>query len=221
VNDVNWGDAARFCNWLTNGQPTGAERNGTTETGAYTLNGATSDDALNAITRNSNADYVIPTENEWYKAAYYHPTSSSYYRYPTQSNSQPSNALSATGANNANYYNGGYTDPTNYLTAVGAFADSPGSYGTFDQGGDVFQWNESIDGSARGLRGGALDGPASYLQSGVSFGGPLTDAEQFNIGFRVSQVPEPASVWILGFGMVGLLARPRSRPHFFRPWESI
>ena len=34
VNYVSWGDAARFCNWLQNGQPNGAEGNGTTETGA-------------------------------------------------------------------------------------------------------------------------------------------------------------------------------------------
>ena len=38
---VSWGDAARFANWLNNGQPNGAEGPGTTETGAYTLNGAT------------------------------------------------------------------------------------------------------------------------------------------------------------------------------------
>jgi hypothetical protein len=126
---VSWGDAARFANWLTNGQPVGAEGNGTTETGSYTLNGATSIAALQAVTRNANADYVIPTENEWYKAAYYNPTSSSYYFYPTSSNSMPSNVLSATGTNNANYenyYNNSviYTDPINYLTPVGAFIDS-------------------------------------------------------------------------------------------------
>ena len=34
VNYVSWGDAARFCNWLDNGQPTGGtEAAGTTETG--------------------------------------------------------------------------------------------------------------------------------------------------------------------------------------------
>ncbi len=129
INCVSWGDAARFANWLTNGQPVGAEGNGTTETGSYTLNGATSIAALQAVTRNANADYVIPTENEWYKAAYYNPTSSSYYFYPTSSNSMPSNVLSATGTNNANYenyYNNSviYTDPINYLTPVGAFIDS-------------------------------------------------------------------------------------------------
>ena len=104
---VNWGDAARFCNWLQNGQPTSAEGPGTTETGAYTLNGAITLSALMAITRNAGASYFLPSENEWYKAAYYKGggINAGYWTYPTQSNSTPSNVLSATGTNNANYYN--------------------------------------------------------------------------------------------------------------------
>jgi len=39
VNLVSWGDAARFCNWIEKGQPTGSEGVGTTETGSYTLRG--------------------------------------------------------------------------------------------------------------------------------------------------------------------------------------
>ena len=209
VNEVSWGDAARFCNWLTNGQPTGVEGNGTTETGSYTLSGATSQAALSAITRNANADYVIPTENEWYKAAYYNPASSSYYLYPTQSNSLPSNVLSAMGTNNANYYFG-YTDPTNYLTAVGAFADSASPYGTYDQGGDVFQWNESVyPGPGRGLRGGSFNSNGGDLQSGYNafYASPMT--EYYLIGFRVAEVPEPASLGILTLGMIELLMRRR------------
>ena len=69
IFDITWGDAARFCNWLQNGQPTGPEGPGTTETGAYTLNGDTTN--LMAITRNAGATYFLPSENEWYKAAYY------------------------------------------------------------------------------------------------------------------------------------------------------
>ena len=76
--------------------------------------------ALMAIGRNTGATYVLPSENEWYKAAYYNPTSGTYWTYPTQSNSVPSNVLSATGTNNANFWNSGYTDPTNDLTPVGA-----------------------------------------------------------------------------------------------------
>jgi formylglycine-generating enzyme required for sulfatase activity len=209
VNCVSWGDAARFCNWLTNGQTTGAEGAGTTETGSYTLNGATTNAALMSITRNSNAKYVIPTENEWYKAAYYKggSTNAGYWVFPTQSNTEPSNVLSSTGTNNANYDN---TDPTNGLTVVGAFTSSPGPYGTYDMGGDVWQWNEaSIDGSYRGLRGGSFGSDVGPLQASYwnAIGTPT--GEGSNAGFRVSEVPEPVSMALLALGGIGMLTRRR------------
>ncbi len=110
-----------------------------------------------AVTRNANATIFIPSEDEWYKAAYYKSggENAGYWLYPTQSNSTPSNLLSATGTNNANYDETAYTDSVNFLTPVGAFADSPGPYGTFDMGGDVSQWNETAtNATERGLRGG-------------------------------------------------------------------
>ncbi len=74
VNCIDWGDAARFCNWMTNGQPTNlGEAANSTETGSYTLNGKTSGADLLTVTRNANAVWAIPTEDEWYKAAYYDP----------------------------------------------------------------------------------------------------------------------------------------------------
>ena len=160
VNFVNWGDAARFCNWLDNGQPTGTERVGTTETGAYLMNGATSSTALTAVPLPSHsgagaANFFLPSENEWYKAAYYDPMlnggSGGYWKYATKSNTVPSSVLSATGTNNANFAD---ANPPNFLTSVGFFADSPSPYGTFDQVGDVYQWNEAVVGSSRGVRCG-------------------------------------------------------------------
>jgi hypothetical protein len=68
---IDWGDAARFCNWLQNGQPTAPEGNGTTETGAYTLSGGTSSVAMMAVIRNPGATYFIPSEDEWVKSAFY------------------------------------------------------------------------------------------------------------------------------------------------------
>jgi len=210
VYSETWGDAARFCNWLQNGQlTTGTEGTGTTETGAYTLNGATSDAALMAVTRNANATYFIPSENEWYKASYYSGggTNSAYYTYPTKSNLAPNNSLvlAPTSTNDANYYISGYTDPTNHLTPVGTFAASPGPYGTYDMGGDVWQWNEAnISGSFRGLGGGSwIDDSSSLASSDRNFFNPSN--ENGLIGFRVASsevVPEPGSITLLLAGAV-------------------
>ena len=119
-----------------------------------------------AVTRSTTASWVIPTVNEWYKSAYYvgGGTNASYWLYPTQNDNLPSNVLSATGTNNANYTAitntppfAVQTDPTDWLTPVGAFMDSPGPYGTFDQGGNVWQWLEDpLDGVYREARGGSF-----------------------------------------------------------------
>ena len=200
IFNVSWGDAARFCNWLQNGQPIGAEGTGTTETGAYTLNGAITDAALMTVTRSTVATYFLPTKNEWYKAAYYKggSTSAGYWAYPTQSNNAPSNTLPDTG-NGANYYNGAYTDPTNHLTPVGAFSNSPGTYGTYDMGGDVWQWNETAESSSMRYGSGGDWNDAAILtsSSSIGFGIPTYEydvAANAFVGFRVASVPEPGSL---------------------------
>ena len=88
VIHVSWFDCARYCNWLHNGKPTGNQDDGTTEDGVYTLNGRTTGDA---VARNPGAKYHIPTENEWYKAAYYKGggTNAGYWKYATQSDADP------------------------------------------------------------------------------------------------------------------------------------
>ena len=67
---VSWFDAARFCNWMQNGQQTGTGAALTAETGAYTLDGTTSGVS---VSKNAGATVWIPSESEWYKAAYYDP----------------------------------------------------------------------------------------------------------------------------------------------------
>ncbi|MBL9126442.1 MAG: SUMF1/EgtB/PvdO family nonheme iron enzyme, partial [Verrucomicrobiales bacterium] len=69
-------DAMRMANWLGNGGTTESD----TETGTYTFSGY---DVVS--TRNANADYFLPTDDEWYKAAYYDPTKNGtggYWQYP-------------------------------------------------------------------------------------------------------------------------------------------
>ena len=83
VNFVSWHSAARYCNWLHNGMPSGSQNSSTTEDGSYTLNGGT----ISIFERNTNANYYIPNEDEWVKAAYFNGIS--YYTYATQSDAAP------------------------------------------------------------------------------------------------------------------------------------
>lgn len=222
VNFVSWGSAARFANWLTNGQPTGEQNLATTEDGSYYLDGATSESALQAVTRKEDARYVIPTEDEWYKAAYYDPGKpggAGYWDYPTRSNTTPSNVLDPTGTNNANFATSAADTPSDrtytigapyYRTEIGAFAHSPGAYGTFDQGGNVWQWTEAVwaapSGPCRVLRGGSFwDGERS-LKASLCAGGSPASAGGL-CGFRVACVPEPATLTLLSMAGLAMAGR--------------
>ncbi len=84
---VSFYDTLRFANWLHNGQPTAAQDLATTEDGAYTI--TQGGVATNTIVRNGGAEYFLPTENEWYKAAFYDTGLGSYYDYATSTNTKP------------------------------------------------------------------------------------------------------------------------------------
>ncbi len=111
VNYVSFWDAVRFVNWLSNGQPTGPQGPGTTEDGAYH-----DIDNQALFGRNSGAHWLIPSQDEWYKAAFHKNdgVTGNYWTYATESDTVPSNTLPDLG-NNANYRD----DPSLALT-IGA-----------------------------------------------------------------------------------------------------
>ncbi|MCX7066012.1 MAG: SUMF1/EgtB/PvdO family nonheme iron enzyme, partial [Proteobacteria bacterium] len=222
VTFVCWYDTIRFANWLQNGQGSGG-----TESGTYDITSGGPNSGTVAIpTAETRATWtaatkhwVLPSENEWYKAAYHQPTAQSgdpdnYWAYPTPTNTEPHSDNPASldyPTNSANFYrddstaNGyddghavtgltSYVSTQNYLTDVGAYAQSGSFYGTFDQGGNVWEWDEALIGSSsRGLRGGGSvpDDPVS---------------EHGSIGFRVASVPEPGSLaMLLGIALTALL----------------
>jgi formylglycine-generating enzyme required for sulfatase activity len=149
--------------------------------------------------RNANCVYFLPSENEWYKAAYYDPAKNGgtggYWQYPTGSDSAPTAVGSGTNPGTAVYNQPWGNGPASVFQTGGL---SP--YGTMGQGGNVWQWEESAwDGNndvaqeARGLCGGycGLDS-AVFLQSSFrdTYYFYYPDYEYpYCFGFRVARKP--------------------------------
>jgi formylglycine-generating enzyme required for sulfatase activity len=184
---VSWFDAARFANWMMNGQG-----NGDMESGAYTLNGATS----GIITANIGAQVYLPSRNEWYKAAYYNAVNTSYSLYP---NGQE-NVTTA----DANY-------DSSASTNVGTYINDPSSYGTFDQGGNVAEWNDTIFADRdnhRFVLGGAWNEASNNRMLSASKDDHPLEYEYFDAGFRLaSAVPEPTSLLLTALASCMMLIR--------------
>jgi formylglycine-generating enzyme required for sulfatase activity len=184
------------------------------------------------FSKSLGAQYWIPSESEWYKAAYYQPAGAGgdadgYWLYPTANNAIPNSRNgSGSDANSGNFFrddsiangfNGGYavsgstsySGSQQYLTPVGAFTQADSHYGTFDQGGNVWEWNDAvISGSSRGVRGGSWSNNEDFLRAS---GRDLVDpAFEFStIGFRVANVPEPTSAVSVLCGALMLLSKRR------------
>ena len=221
---VTWNNAARFVNWLN------------TSTGGFnaykfTTGGAgdnislwTPEDLLdydpNNFYRSKRARYVLPSNDEWYKAAYYNPNDSLYYMFPGM-NISPTPVRSGTADRSAVYcqtYFG--TGPADVTQAGGL---SP--FGVMAMAGNVVEWVETAydlrNDSAlefRTYRGGAwFSTPEETAKTNRSFN-RTTGGGGGETGFRVaivspsSPVPEPSSL-VIGtlFGLGGLLAKRRMK----------
>lgn len=222
VTNVSWVSAVRFANWLNNGQG-----NGSTETGAYTLLGGTAIPSnLDTVARNGTAKVFLPSEDEWYKAAFHIPGTTSYYQYGTSSNVPPT---VSDPTNLPNHVNGSPTyDYSKGATPVGAYSGTVSPYGLYDMAGNVEQWLETLSPQVtiegpitrtsyfRTARGGASSELVSDMRKGVVWRNlPHETLEYW--GFRVAtvlDVPEPSSLVLAAFGLASLALyglRKRSR----------
>lgn len=208
VNHISWARVARFVNWLANGQPAGPQDATTTEDGTYELKGATQEADLLSVSRKPGSRYFLPTENEWHKAAYHKNdgVSTNYWNFPMSSNAIPKNVIKTNDvANSANYtlrkvVTSETETVTNYTaclgapyyrTPVGEFENSASPYGTYDQGGNVWEWTETVlEGTPapfRGARGGSFASGDDGLRSSYRPAHPPIDLSE--IGFRIAALP--------------------------------
>lgn len=192
---ITWNMAARFVNWLNTSKGHAAayrfSSGGANDDIVMWTPGDAGYDPKNPY-RNSRAHYSLPSENEWYKAAYYDPKANGgaggFWDYTTGSNAAPTAVSSGTASGTAVF--GGQAGPADIMNAGGL---SP--YGTMAQGGNVWERIES-DFSAPNddpteyhtIRAGYWGNAANSLQvttrvsNSRSIGSSLT-------GFRVVSVP--------------------------------
>ena len=229
IRNASWNEAARFVNWLNTSK-------GGFAAYKFTTTGVNEDialwdpvldpfdyDPLNKF-RSKRATYVLPSYNEWYKAAYFDPNKpggAGYWIYPTGSNTAPTAVPFGTQTGTAVYLGGGG------LGDGPADVDSAGGlspYGVMGMGGNVLEWEESAynlqndAGNAwRASRGGHWnDSGAGPLGSGWRIS-PVPPNSKLR-GFRVAmvtptggEVPEPTSLTIFGLGALGMAYRARRK----------
>jgi formylglycine-generating enzyme required for sulfatase activity len=186
-------DAMRMANWLNNG----AQQDGDTENGSYTFTGY---DTVSK--RNANARWVLPSDDEWYKAAYYDPTKNGtggFWQYSPRTD-DPNKMLAELppgGPFSANFNSIPGTDG-NGTTDVGAYTAAASFYGTFDQSGLSWEWNEPLDPTTKraSRRGGSQGNNVARIAAGAIADNAITKGgASANQSFRLALVtPSPAPV---------------------------
>lgn len=202
VRIVSFYDAARFCNWLTNGQPVGPAGLTTTESGMYYLGGVSQPPNHQVVRmlsfQNGQNGVALPDRYEWYKAGHYDPSRGplhqDYWTYATQSDTAPlATVPNSVFENSANYNNavGG-------LTPVGSYERATSFFGTYDQSGNVWELFDSFwdGGSGSNLRreGGGSYGAGAIHISKNYWSSSFPYDEYTDLGFRIvtlAPIPEP------------------------------
>ena len=205
ATDVSWSESAMFCNWLTTGDA---------YMGAYQFDGVGTylgTDRPTAVAAYGTV-YVIPSEDEWYKAAYYKPVNDgSYSLYASGLDTTPVKGT----VNGWNYRDseGRLNPPPDYTWETGVGAEEQN--GTHDIMGNVGEWNEALflpgeEFPGRTFRGGGYNSTEVNLGSS-SRDGELMSYEVSYVGLRIAAIPEPSSVLLLTIGSGGLLFYRRAK----------
>ena len=216
---ISWYEAAAFVNWMniTSGYQAAYNLSFNNFDNTWNMTLWSSADAWTLggtnLYRHKDALYFLPSENEWYKAAYYNPVGSNYFLYPTASSSVPTAVTNGTSAGSAVY-----DHPIAQGPAVVDSAGGLSPYGTMGQGGNVWEWNESaFDGTNssssedRAIRGGVWLSSEFFLRSSIRDDYAPTNEDNFSVGFRVASVPEPSTYALLLMTGAGALWWARRR----------
>lgn len=223
ATSLTWYEAAAFVNWLNISTGHQAAYN-LTFNGSWSMSLWDSEVAWQLggenLYRHEDAFYFLPSEDEWYKAAYHKNdgVTANYWDYATGSNSMPDGIDTPTDTEfDAIFQQLEAYELPNVITDVGVA--SP--YGTYGQFGNIWEWSESAYVAPnnspienRVLRGSAWDVWA-YLDSSNRNHNPPTFYDD-SVGLRVASVPEPSATVLCMGGILFALARRVS----LRCWPS-
>ncbi len=221
VGGISWRTAAIYCNWLSNGKSTdvSAFRSGAYDVATFLDNGNGFSDQ---VTHSANAQYWIPTWDEWIKAAHYDPNRFGPGQPGYWIASNTLGHLASAGPPGVGEANYGFVSPNPSLIPLGAYPGVTSAWGLLDTAGGTSEWTEQVffslgqpaergyEGSYFGSLGNAAIGDSIYTPLGSSMPGSVAS----NFGFRLaSSVPAPATCLIVGglFGHAGTRDRRRGR----------